>query len=386
MGTHFFQNVQNLGIGSISAVHPTPCTAGFEPESRWRRGISAHNGGKFMFTFLRVFAVITMVCLFGVSHSFSHVASAAETNLPAPGLFQGKAGQSTNGSPVIRQRSAADSESLLRTIAPNRMVLALFDDTQLSFHVESRRNNKLGTVVWTGRLSEPQDGRVVLVSRNGRLSGTVYLPDRTYQIRSLYWNAPVIREIKNVMAPAGATLPPFPSVPESRIVELVNNERALEGMPPLRYNQKLETAARYHAHDMAVFDYCSHDRKDGRRFYERIFDTGYPVSKCGENVAAGFATPEEVFEAWLISPEHRVNILNPDFTEIGVGHTIARQTGSTRDYWAQDFGGAAPKDKIAANKPPAPLFNPFGFFAALTHGYGSRSANVQQRYGYLLDP
>ncbi|PSO60612.1 MAG: hypothetical protein BRC47_15685, partial [Cyanobacteria bacterium QS_7_48_42] len=58
----------------------------------------------------------------------------------------------------------------------------------------------------------------------------------------------------------------------------------------------------------------------------------------------GFQTPEAVVEAWMGSSSHRENILNPDFTEIGIGYeSIANDTGdaSYNQYWSQDFGTPA---------------------------------------------
>lgn len=56
----------------------------------------------------------------------------------------------------------------------------------------------------------------------------------------------------------------------------------------------------------------------------------------GENIAAGYRSAASVVRAWLNSPGHRANILNPDFTRIGLG--LAAGAGGTR-YWVQDFGG-----------------------------------------------
>lgn len=56
----------------------------------------------------------------------------------------------------------------------------------------------------------------------------------------------------------------------------------------------------------------------------------------GENIAAGYRSAAAVVRAWLNSPGHRANILNPDFTRIGLG--LAASAGGTR-YWVQDFGG-----------------------------------------------
>ncbi|MFP3338704.1 CAP domain-containing protein, partial [Micrococcus sp. SIMBA_131] len=55
---------------------------------------------------------------------------------------------------------------------------------------------------------------------------------------------------------------------------------------------------------------------------------------AGENIAAGQATPEEVVKAWMNSEGHRKNILNPGYTEIGVGYISG---GSYGHYWTQMF-------------------------------------------------
>ncbi len=129
---------------------------------------------------------------------------------------------------------------------------------------------------------------------------------------------------------------------ESKIIAPLNLERATEGLPILEYNDRLAATGRGHALDMALHDYSSHDRRDGRKFYECVFGNGYPVSKCGENIAVGLATAEEAFECLISSPGHRANIIDSDFTQIGVGHAI-NQTSRFHHFWAQDFGAGLSK-------------------------------------------
>ena len=69
-----------------------------------------------------------------------------------------------------------------------------------------------------------------------------------------------------------------------------------------------------------------------------IAASGYPAGWWGENVAAGFNSPGDVMNAWMGSPDHKANILNPHYTDIGVG--CAYSTSHTA-YWTQDFGGPA---------------------------------------------
>nr|MBO2501620.1 CAP domain-containing protein [Thermoanaerobacterales bacterium] len=131
-------------------------------------------------------------------------------------------------------------------------------------------------------------------------------------------------------APTTTTRPPAAS-PADRVVELVNAARAEAGCGPLATDERLARAAQGHADDMAAQGYCSHTSLDGRSFADRVRDAGHP-RPGGENIAQGQRSAEEVHEAWMGSPAHRDNILNCDFTAIGVGVNTGAWT------WVQDFG------------------------------------------------
>jgi uncharacterized protein YkwD len=143
-------------------------------------------------------------------------------------------------------------------------------------------------------------------------------------------------------APAAPSTPKAaPSTPKAtatasgvtaRIVQLVNSERAKVGCPALTLNSALTKAAQAHSADMAVHQNMSHTGSDGSSPGDRITGAGYAWSAYGENVAYGYATPEDVMAGWMASPGHRANILNCSFKEIGVGYA---QQGN---YWTQDFG------------------------------------------------
>ncbi|MCS6828905.1 MAG: CAP domain-containing protein [Caldilinea sp.] len=130
---------------------------------------------------------------------------------------------------------------------------------------------------------------------------------------------------------------------EARVVELVNRERAAHGISPLKRTAALEKAARYHAADLGLDNYFSHDTYDRNNgalvrvcgAFERI-RAWYNYWAAAENVAAGYRTPEAVMEGWLNSEGHRRNILNPDLREIGVGYFSGG--GDYGVYWVQDFG------------------------------------------------
>ncbi|MEZ4708941.1 MAG: CAP domain-containing protein [Caldilineaceae bacterium] len=122
---------------------------------------------------------------------------------------------------------------------------------------------------------------------------------------------------------------------ELRVAELVNQERANAGLPPMKLVAGLSNAARYHAADMTHDDYFEHDSYDRINgtlvkscdWFQRI--QAYYPSPRAENIAWGYRTPESVMTGWMNSSGHRANILG-DHREIGVGLFEWR--------WVQDFG------------------------------------------------
>jgi uncharacterized protein YkwD len=119
--------------------------------------------------------------------------------------------------------------------------------------------------------------------------------------------------------------------PAAQVVELTNAERADAGCDPLDTDPRLTAAAQGHAEDMSRNEYFDHVSRDGRRFDDRISAQGYP-SPGGENIAQGQTSAAEVVEGWMNSPGHRRNILDCDFTAIGVGFD------DDGHYWVQNFG------------------------------------------------
>lgn len=118
------------------------------------------------------------------------------------------------------------------------------------------------------------------------------------------------------------------------IVDLVNAERAKAGLKPVTLNTELSHMAAVKARDMRDNHYFSHNSPIYGSPFEMMKSFGIQYSYAGENIAAGQRTPEEVMEDWMNSPGHRANILNPNFTEIGVG---VAKGGSYGTYWVQEF-------------------------------------------------
>jgi len=124
---------------------------------------------------------------------------------------------------------------------------------------------------------------------------------------------------------------------EAQVLALLNQERTSRGIPALTSNSELHNAALGHTRDMACNDFMSHIGSDGSGPGERITAAGYDFSTWGENVAAGYTSPSSVVEGWMDSSGHRANILNPNFTEIGIGY-VYNSASFYDHYWTTDFG------------------------------------------------
>lgn len=116
------------------------------------------------------------------------------------------------------------------------------------------------------------------------------------------------------------------------VVRLVNIERADAGLAPLTMDATLSAAAQVRAQEIDVS--FSHTRPDGTSCFTVLKEFGIGYRACGENIAKGSPSPARVVEGWMNSAGHRANILNQNFTTIGVG-VFADAAGTL--HWAQLF-------------------------------------------------
>jgi uncharacterized protein YkwD len=129
-------------------------------------------------------------------------------------------------------------------------------------------------------------------------------------------------------APAATAAPTKPgrslSRLESGVLVDINGFRRSHGLPALHLNALLDAAARAHTVQMAQQGYFAHDSADGSAFWQRIqsFYASGPWSywSVGENLlwSSPSVTPQKALQMWLGSPEHRANLMNPRWREIGV--------------------------------------------------------------------
>jgi len=122
-----------------------------------------------------------------------------------------------------------------------------------------------------------------------------------------------------------------------RVLALTNAERADAGLGPLESSPELTAAAQAYAEVLSQGGCFEHTCGPVPELADRLGQAGYVGwQRIGENIAAGYPTPEAVIAAWLASPGHRANLLSADYTEMGVGMvSVATGYGT---YWAADFG------------------------------------------------
>lgn len=103
------------------------------------------------------------------------------------------------------------------------------------------------------------------------------------------------------------------------IINLANQARIENGLGELKGSTLLSRAAQNKANDMLARQYFAHNTPDGQTPWTFIKAVGYSYTTAGENLAIDFTQAENIQAAWMNSPGHRANILNGNFTEIGIG-------------------------------------------------------------------
>ncbi|MEX0621698.1 MAG: CAP domain-containing protein [Candidatus Woykebacteria bacterium] len=124
--------------------------------------------------------------------------------------------------------------------------------------------------------------------------------------------------IANITTKSGSVLGFATNITVSDVIHLTNSERKVNNLSSLKANSALSQAAALKAKDMFQDDYWDHFAPDGTSPWYFFGLVGYKYTWAGENLARDFATSSGVVSAWMDSSGHRANILNGNFTEIGV--------------------------------------------------------------------
>src|SRR5699024_7204832 len=120
---------------------------------------------------------------------------------------------------------------------------------------------------------------------------------------------------------------------EQEVVDLTNQEREKQGLAPLEIDSELSVVSKDKSKDMLNNQYFSHDSPTYGSPFDMMEQYGISYRTAGENIDKGQSSPEEVVNGWMNSTGHRENILNGDFTHIGVGYV------EEENVWTQQFIG-----------------------------------------------
>ena len=142
-----------------------------------------------------------------------------------------------------------------------------------------------------------------------------------------------------------------------KIIQLTNNIRTELGIAPVVENQVLNQAALNKANDMLIDQYFAHVSPDDRALRHWLYDLNYNFRVAGENLAIGFSDADDVVAAWKESSTHYSNLIDPDYTQIGVGVVSgdynSYETTLTAQYFADPYTVAVPVVEI-----PEPVEEP----------------------------
>ena len=144
--------------------------------------------------------------------------------------------------------------------------------------------------------------------------------------------------------PSTPDTPDAPSTPDTpdtgssesyaqQVLNLVNRERAANGLSSLKLDDTLSRYAAVKSQDMHDSGYFSHTSPTYGSPFDMMKSFGITYNYAGENIAMGYTTPDAVVTAWMNSAGHRANILSANFTTMGIGYV------ADGGYWTQWFIG-----------------------------------------------
>jgi hypothetical protein len=192
--------------------------------------------------------------------------------------------------------------------------------------------------------------------------------------RIAFWLASTLLILKLV-----ATLGQFPvlqnfffaEITKVDLITFLNHDRQNLGLPTLTENPALDRAALLKAQDMVNNSYFAHESPKGVSPWYWFKAAGYTYHYAGENLAVGFMDSKTVYDAWFNSPEHKANLLNSHYTEIGTAVVSGFQGNLV--VVVQEFGSPMASSGVLAISQPKPAEQP----KKPSNTNGNLTANVQ---------
>lgn len=134
----------------------------------------------------------------------------------------------------------------------------------------------------------------------------------------------------------------FPAEPTHiQIFNMINEHRVANGLEPVEYSFRLQSAADAYALRMYDEGFFGHVAPDGSEPADRALDAGFCNGFVGENIAYGrnrLSSADQVMQAFKNSPVHNDNMLEPRWRYVGVGYLRVVRLGTIESWWVQEFG------------------------------------------------
>ena len=182
--------------------------------------------------------------------------------------------------------------------------------------------------------------------------GNHFLP-RGLESKYLFWYGAGLLVLKIGIIASVLILPSthlFSDIATQDLLALINQTRQEKNLSPLVLNNRLTSAASQKANDMLANDYFQHVSPAGVTPWYWIKQTGYNFEYAGENLAMDFFETSDVFRAWMNSPTHRDNILNPNYKEIGIAVASGQLGERDTTLAVLDFGSRPVSKSVAVAK------------------------------------
>ncbi len=144
------------------------------------------------------------------------------------------------------------------------------------------------------------------------------------------------------------------SITASEVIAKTNEARVNSGLEPLTANSALNQAALAKAQHMFTQQYWAHVGPDGTQPWAFFKEAGYRYSTAGENLARDFSNTSDMHVAWMASPTHKANIMNPKYREIGIAVVDGKLLGTETTLVVQLFGTPLSGEASIAEDTPAP--------------------------------
>lgn len=141
----------------------------------------------------------------------------------------------------------------------------------------------------------------------------------------LFFSAGLMMSVVRTNFPS--VLGTFSDISNQQLLILTNQQRQNNNLASLTDNSELDQAAANKAADMFSKDYWAHNAPDGTTPWVFIKSSGYNYIYAGENLARGFNSAPDVINAWMNSPEHRQNVLSPNYQNVGFAVATGKLSG-----------------------------------------------------------